>query len=60
MLRALYALFLFLTVSPLFAQAQVSGKGTMASDEGLQGASVVLKDANAKIAAYAITGEGAA
>lgn len=60
MLRAFYALFLFLTALPLFAQAQVSGKVTMASGEGLQGASVVLKDANSKIAAYAIASEGGA
>jgi len=52
-------LFILLFLSlPLFSQTEISGKITAASGEVLPGASVLLKDKDQKITAFAITGDG--
>jgi len=51
-------LFILLFLSlPLFSQTEFSGKITAASGEALPGASVLLKDKEQKITAFAITGD---
>jgi len=41
----------------LFSQTEISGKITAASGEALPGASILLKDKDQKITAFAITGD---
>lgn len=49
---------IFLYTICAFSQAEISGKVTTASGEILSGASLLLKDKDQKIAAFAITGDG--